>query len=118
VDFLGQRDDVRDLVPGFDAAVNCSSYEGVSLTIIEAMAAARPIVATRVGGTPEVLRDAETGLLVPPADRDALASALLALAEDPERAAALGRAARGEAERRFAFDDMLAAYEAASRGER
>ncbi len=82
VTFAGHRGDVRFLMSGFDVYVNCSTYEGVSLTILEAMAAALPVVATRVGGNPEVVIDHETGLLVPGHAR-AVADGVLALAGRP-----------------------------------
>ena len=69
VAFAGYRSDVRLLMAAFDVYVNCSTYEGVSLTILEAMASALPVVATAVGGNPEVVIDQETGLLVRPQAR-------------------------------------------------
>jgi glycosyltransferase involved in cell wall biosynthesis len=65
VTFTGYRADVRRLLPGFDVFLNSSVHEGVSLTILEAMAAGLPVVATAVGGTPEVVVHGETGMLVP-----------------------------------------------------
>jgi glycosyltransferase involved in cell wall biosynthesis len=116
VSFLGTRSDVRRLLPGLDLFVNSSRTEGVSLTIVEAMAAGLPVVATRVGGTPEVVADGRTGLLVPPADPETMAAAAAALAADPERARRLGVAARALAEERFAFDRMLDRYVSAYTG--
>jgi glycosyltransferase involved in cell wall biosynthesis len=106
----GHRPDVRDLLPGFDIYVNSSTYEGVSLTILEAMAAALPVVATAVGGNPEVVEDGRTGLLVPPRDAARLASALGALIADPARRRSLGEAGRKRAEERFAFERMMSMY--------
>jgi glycosyltransferase involved in cell wall biosynthesis len=82
------------------------------------MAAGLPVVATRVGGTPEVVAEETTGVLIPPADPQALAAAILALAGSPERRAALGRAGRDAAEARFAFERMRDEYVAAYVGER
>lgn len=110
VHFTGARTDVRELLPGFDAYVNSSTYEGVSLTIVEAMAAGLPVVATRVGGTPEVLEDGADGRLVPSGDPDAMADALRDLQRSPDAARALGDAARRTVLARFRFDHMLAAY--------
>jgi L-malate glycosyltransferase len=107
--FLGHRDDARRWLAGCDAYVNCSISEGVSLTILEAMAAALPIVATRVGGTPEVV-DAESGRLVPPRDASALAAALRDLARDPDARARLGQSARRRLEARFTLDRMVREY--------
>ena len=83
VQFLGMRDDVPDLLPGFDTFVLSSLHEGLSIALVEALAAGVPIVATRVGGIPELVTHGEYGLLVPPADPAALASAMVWLARDP-----------------------------------
>ncbi len=72
VHFLGHRDDARAWLPGMDVYVNSSISEGISLTILEAMAAGVPVVATAVGGTPEIVTD-EVGRLVPARDPSALA---------------------------------------------
>jgi glycosyltransferase involved in cell wall biosynthesis len=92
VRFLGSRADVRGLLAGADVVVLPSITEGLSNAVMEAMAAARPIVATAVGGTPELLED--RGLLVPAADPEALAAAIDRLLGDREQATALGNAAR------------------------
>lgn len=112
----GHRADVRTLLPGFDLYVNCSTYEGVSLTILEAMAAGLPVAATAVGGTPEVVVDGATGRLVPPRDTAALAAALAGILADPARAAGLGEAGRRRMEERFSFDAMMSMYVKAWRG--
>jgi glycosyltransferase involved in cell wall biosynthesis len=117
VHFLGARDDVRSLLPGLDAYVNSSTYEGVSLTIVEAMATGLPVVATRVGGTPEVLEHNVNGRLVPAGGADALAAALEDLAGSEAERRRLGRAARETVERRFRFDDMRDTYARAYAGE-
>jgi glycosyltransferase involved in cell wall biosynthesis len=107
--FLGRRDDAREWLWACDAYVNCSISEGVSLTILEAMAASLPIVATRVGGTPEVI-DETCARLVPARDPGRLAGALLGLAADPALRAALGRSARQRLESRFTIDRMVREY--------
>ncbi len=112
----GHRPDVRALLPGFDLYVNCSTYEGVSLTILEAMAAGLPVVATAVGGTPEVVVDGRTGRLVPARDTAALAAALVAVLADPSAAAAFGRTGRLRMEERFSFDAMMSMYVQAWQG--
>ena len=109
VRFLGHREDARRWLAGCDAYVNCSISEGVSLTILEAMAAALPIVATRVGGTPEVV-DAASGRLIPSRDARALSEALLQLAGNPGVRAALGRSARQRLETRFTLERMVREY--------
>jgi glycosyltransferase involved in cell wall biosynthesis len=107
--FLGQRDDARRWLAGCDVYVNCSVSEGVSLTILEAMAAGLPVVATRVGGTPEVVDDT-CGMLIPARDAAALAAALTSLGRDPDRRATLGRAARARVEERFTIERMVSEY--------
>ena len=94
VRFLGERPGVERLLPGMDVFVLSSREEGIPNALLEAMAAGRPCVATAVGGTPEVLRDGETGWLVPPADPAALAEALADALARPDEARRRGDAAR------------------------
>jgi glycosyltransferase involved in cell wall biosynthesis len=107
--FLGHRDDAREVLAGCDVYVNSSISEGVSLTILEAMAAGLPVVATRVGGTPEVVTT-EAGVLVPSRDPAAMANALERLSADPARGRALGMAGRKRLEERFTIDRMVSEY--------
>jgi glycosyltransferase involved in cell wall biosynthesis len=107
--FLGHREDARRWLAGCDAYVNCSISEGVSLTILEAMAAALPIIATRVGGTPEVV-DADSGRLIPARHPAALSQALVQLARSPQIRATLGRSARQRLETRFTLERMVREY--------
>ena len=109
VRFLGHRDDARRWLAGCDAYVNCSVSEGVSLTILEAMAAALPVVATRVGGTPEVV-DAGSGRLIAAKDPALLAATLLQLAREPAAREQMGHAARRRLESRFTLDRMIQEY--------
>ena len=109
VRFLGHRDDARDLLAGCDVYANSSISEGISLTILEAMAAGLPVVATRVGGTPEIV-DTSCGRLVPSRDPASLAATLSELAADASLRCALGRAARARVEQRFTLDRMIAEY--------
>jgi glycosyltransferase involved in cell wall biosynthesis len=111
VRFVGHREDARRWLAGCDVYVNSSASEGVSLTILEAMAAALPIVATRVGGTPEVVT-AECGVLVPARDPAALAQAIDATAAAPDEAKARGVAGRKRVEARFTIDRMVQDYAA------
>jgi glycosyltransferase involved in cell wall biosynthesis len=106
----GHRDDVRSLLAAFDVFANSSISEGVSLTILEGMAARLPVVATRVGGTPEVIDEGTTGLLVPARSPNELANAIVPLAADPARAAAMGAAGRTRVEERFSLDRMVGQY--------
>jgi glycosyltransferase involved in cell wall biosynthesis len=107
--FVGHQDDARRWLAGCDIYANSSVTEGVSLTILEAMAAGLPVVATRVGGTPEVV-DASCGRLVPARDAAALASALTELAETPGLRRSLGGAARSRAIERFSIERMVDEY--------
>src|SRR5262245_21672799 len=107
--FLGHRDDARDLLAGCDVYANSSISEGISLTILEAMAAGLPVIATRVGGTPEIV-DSTCGILVPARDPRAVAEALVQLTCDPERRWQLGQAARARVQERFTLDRMIQRY--------
>jgi glycosyltransferase involved in cell wall biosynthesis len=107
--FTGFRPDVLSLIKGFDLFVMSSVTEGLGTSLLDAMAASRPVVATRTGGIPEVVVDGETGLLVPPRDAHALAEAIIRLLGDESLRAAFGRAGRQRVERRFSADRMVAA---------
>jgi glycosyltransferase involved in cell wall biosynthesis len=115
VHFTGYRADAQELLDDLDVFVLPSWIEGLPLTVLEAMARGKPVVATPVGGTPELVVDGETGLLVPPRDAGALADALRSLAADPERAQALGAAGRARVAERFSSAAMtgrvLAVYD-------
>jgi len=108
----GERDDVPALMRGLSAFVLPSLAEGISNTILEAMASGLPVVATRVGGNADLVDDGVTGTLVEAGDPSALARGIAGLADAPERAAAMGRAARAAVEQRFSLGAMVAAYEA------
>jgi glycosyltransferase involved in cell wall biosynthesis len=95
VHFLGWRRDMDAVYGDLDLVVNCSLNEGTPVALIEALAAARPVVATRVGGTPDLLGAQERGLLVPPRDPAALAAAMLDCLRQPEAAAARARSGQG-----------------------
>jgi len=111
VRFLGAVHDAARLLPGFDVFVLSSVLEGMSNALLEAMAAGRPVVATRVGGNPELVIDGETGLLVPPRDPEALAEALLRLVRDPGLARRLGEGARRRVESQFTLAAMVGRLE-------
>lgn len=112
VHFTGARDNVRDYLDAMDVFVLSSVTEGLAMTLLEAMAAARPVVATRVGGNPEVVDDGVTGRLVPPSDPRALAGALVSVLDNPDAAKAMGEAGRVRAGRRFGLDTMVREYQA------
>jgi sugar transferase (PEP-CTERM/EpsH1 system associated) len=111
VRLLGHRDDVQTVLAAADVFVLASDSEGLSNTILEAMASRLPIVATHVGGADELVLDGETGLLVPPASASALAEALNLLLSDPETGRAMGAAGRRRVEAEFGLDGMVHRYE-------
>lgn len=104
--FAGYRDDVPELLAGCDVFCLPSSTEGLPLVILEAMAQGRPVVASAVGGTPELVVQGETGLLVPPGDAESLRDALGRILDDPELARRLGAAGRARAAREFSSAAM------------
>jgi glycosyltransferase involved in cell wall biosynthesis/predicted ATP-grasp superfamily ATP-dependent carboligase len=111
VTFTGYLDNVREHLAIFDLIVVPSRYEGLSLLVLEAMAVARPVIATHVGGNPEAIIDGESGLLVPPDDPPALGAACLRVMQDADFAARLGAAAQQRVRERFTLQHMVTAYE-------
>jgi glycosyltransferase involved in cell wall biosynthesis len=107
VRFTGWVDRAANLMSACDVVVIPSRWEGFGMVALEAMAAGRPIVASRVDALEEVVVDGETGVLVPAAEPHALADAVGALLSDPERAAALGRAGRRRLETEFSLERMV-----------
>jgi glycosyltransferase involved in cell wall biosynthesis len=110
--FLGPREDVAARLAAADIFVLPSRSEAFPNAVLEAMGAGLPIVATRVGGIPELIDDDKTGLLVPPGDARALADALQRLMASPTAAARLGGAAQAVATARYSFTRMVAAFDA------
>lgn len=109
VRLAGFRPDLRQFLGRMDLVVHPAAREGLGLAVLEAQAARVPVIACRAGGIPEIVRDGETGLLVPPGDATALATAIVALARDPARRRAMGEAARASAAR-FAPLRMIEAH--------
>jgi sugar transferase (PEP-CTERM/EpsH1 system associated) len=107
----GERHDVADVLRGLDCFVLPSLAEGISNTILEAMASGLPVIATRVGGNPELVIEGATGALVPVGDPEAMAQAILTYAHQPEYARTAGQAGRAEIERRFSMGAMMGAYQ-------
>jgi glycosyltransferase involved in cell wall biosynthesis len=105
---LGHREDIPEVLAALDIVVSASTAaEGVPQALLQALAMRRPVVATRVGAVPEVIRHEETGLLVPAGDPAALAAAITSLLSDPHRGAALGMAGRRLVEKEFTVEVML-----------
>ena len=111
VRFLGECQNVAPVLADADLFVLPSRSEAFPNAVIEAMAAGLPVVATDVGGIPEIIRHWENGVLVPPGDEHALADAVVALMDRPDHAAALGRAARADVEHHYTLDRMVEAFE-------
>jgi len=106
VRFVGHRPDVPDLLSALDVAVCCSDFEGSPLAVMEYMEASLPVVATAVGGVPDLIEPGVNGLLVPPRDPQRLATAIAELLRDRQRARAMG--ARGRERQLNEFDiDVL-----------
>jgi len=110
--FTGIRQDIPRILSTLDLFVLPSLWEGMPIVLLEAMAAGLPVVATRVGGIPEVVEHGVTGLLVPPRDPEALAQAIIALLQDRERAEAMGQAGRARVEKYFSVERMVQQTEA------
>jgi L-malate glycosyltransferase len=111
VRFLGERDDIPAVLAALDLLVVPSVSESLPNVILEAMAAGIPVVATRVGGIPEVVEHERTGLLVPPEDEDQLVEAIERLIQQPSLRTEYGRRARENALSRFQWDQVSARFE-------
>jgi len=105
--FLGYQEEVGPLYAAFDALVLPSGNEGTPVSVIEALAAGTPVVATRVGGVPDVVRDGEDGFLVEPGASDELAARLAELARDPALRERFGAAGRARVLPRYAVDRLV-----------
>ncbi|MBN1868563.1 glycosyltransferase [Candidatus Sumerlaeota bacterium] len=108
VRLTGFREDVETFLAGFDVFALSSHLEGLCTSVIDAMLFALPVVATRTGGVPDLVRDGETGLLVEPRDPAALAQGILTVLDDRNLAARLGEAGRSRARNRFTAEAMVA----------
>jgi glycosyltransferase involved in cell wall biosynthesis len=109
--FTGRREDVPAVTAALDVAVLPSYREALGLTILEAMALSRPVIASDVGGIPEMIEDGVTGLLVPPRDPQALAAAIVRLLRDHPLADTLARAGHDLVHERFCIERMVSAVE-------
>jgi glycosyltransferase involved in cell wall biosynthesis len=111
VRFMGERHDIPAILAAMDISVVASLSESLSNVILESMAAAKPVVATPVGGNPELVRDGETGVLVPPNDENKLAEALAFLLAQPSLREELGRKAQSVARAQFGMERVRDQYE-------
>jgi glycosyltransferase involved in cell wall biosynthesis len=111
VHFLGLRQDIPRILALLDVFVLPSLSEGLSMAILEAMMAGKPVIATGVGGNPEIVLDGETGFLVPAKDSQALAASLIKLLKNPQMAIQFGENGRRRAERQFSLHTMVSAYQ-------
>ena len=109
--FLGFRQNISEILSIFDVFVLSSLTEGIPLTLLEAMAAGKPVVATNVGGNPEVVVDGETGFLVPPKNPEKMAEAIITLLKNEELAMKMGEAGRKRVEEKFSLERMVREYE-------
>jgi glycosyltransferase involved in cell wall biosynthesis len=111
VHFLGTRSDVPEVLSAMDVLLLTSHMEANPVSILEAMASEKPVVATRVGSVPETVRDGQTGYLVEPGDASALAQRTIELLSDPKHAQTLGRGGREETLQHWSIDRMVEGYE-------
>ncbi len=105
--FLGHREDIPDLLASCDLFVLPSLYEGLPVSVVEAMAAGKPVVASAIGGTDEAVEHGQTGLLVPPGDPEALANAIRTVLSDSALAKRMGAAGRARANQEFSAETMI-----------
>ena len=109
--FLGKRADVPTIISNLDVSVSSSTNEGFSNVILESMAAGKPVVATKVGGSKEMVSDGITGYLIPPADSKAMAGAIINLLQNPDKAMDMGSAGREVVKEKFTVETMVKKYE-------
>jgi len=109
--FLGYRKDVPRFLSAFDVYICSSLMEGVSIALLEAMAASKPVVATNVGGNPEVVKENITGILVPPENSQVLAEAVVSLLNDEDKRSKMGNAGFQRVKEVFSLNKTVRAYE-------
>ena len=109
----GERSDIPELMRSLDCFVLPSLAEGISNTILEAMASGLPVIATGVGGNADLVTAGTTGVIVPSADPEAMAHEIVKLASQPDTARIMGRAGRSAIEQKFSMEAMVAAYQGA-----
>lgn len=111
VKFLGFRSDVPALLQEMEVFILPSLSEGLPLSVLEALALQKPVVATHVGGIPEIVEDGVTGYLVPPRNPEALAERIILLLSDPQTAARFGEVGRKRVEEAFGLEQMIRNYQ-------
>ena len=107
VKFLGHRNDIMRIIHAYDVVALTSLSESMPYSLLEGMSFGKPIVASAVGGVPEVVEDGVTGLLVPPGDVNAIAEALIQILQDPEKRALMGQAAIERVRTLFGLEHMI-----------
>lgn len=107
----GERTDIPEIMRTLDCFVLPSLAEGISNTILEAMASGLPVIATDVGGNSDLVDSGITGEIIPPADHESMAQSIVRYASDPSAAKAIGSAGRQRAEQKFSMNAMVAAYQ-------
>jgi len=111
VHFLGKRSDIPAILSNLTVSVLSSTSEGLSNVILESMAAGKPVVATNVGGSKEMVADGLTGYLIPPADPSAMAMAIINLLNNPDEAKVMGAAGNKIVKEKFTIEAMVKSYE-------
>ena len=111
VRFLGFRNDIPEVLSGFSVFALFSLTEGISISLLEALASGKPVVATNVGGNPEVVVDGITGLLVPPKEPERMAEAIIKILLDKEMAGRMGEVGRKRVEEKFSLERMVKEYQ-------
>ena len=114
--FTGIRRDIPEIFSIMDVFIMPSIFEGLPLILLEAMAMGKPVIASRVGGIPEIVRHEVTGILVEPANPSAIANSIVKLLKDPVGAKRIGDSGREEVKRRFTIDTMTEKIEALYNG--
>lgn len=109
--FTGVRHDIPDILDAVEMVALCSYYEGTSITILEAMAARLPVIASRIAGNPDVVMDQETGILVSPDDPDEIAEAIIRLSGSAELRSQMGQAGYRRCMKHYSVERMVEEYE-------
>ncbi|MCJ7497532.1 MAG: glycosyltransferase family 4 protein [candidate division Zixibacteria bacterium] len=109
--FLGHRDDVPQILKLMDIFILSSHSEGCSISVLEAMASGKPVIATRVGGNPELVLEGKTGFLVPPAEPEKLAEKILSLLKNEDLRLKMGDEGRRKVKEKFSLETMIKNYE-------